>query len=403
MPCEHGNICNNHPRAEGIPNLGEWLGANSSYNCVYAGKWHIGEDGLYVGTTDGISGFLNLPCDTGAGMGDYGDPIIAHNASAFLSNYDESAPYFLVVSFHNPHDICYWRTSRAGDWLIPDSRGNVNLNPLPDLPPNFRVNFREPEAFRKHETELRKYGDGWISGGADHSEFQWRSYRYDYFRMVETLDAQVGEVLTALQGRRDAEDTVVIFASDHGEMAGEKGKVCKSYPYNGALTVPTIVSWPGRIPENVIDDTHIINNIDLFPTVCDYAGIPAVDKCRGSSLRPILESGTSPDWRKHTYAEFWKTGRIILSDRYKYARIYQSLEDARQGVRGGGCYDPVVLLFDTEDDLLEEVNLAEDPDFKDILRFHEEILSEYESTLDWNVDENLLDPLPGGNTTSDLK
>ena len=165
MPCEHGNIANNVPRAEGIPNLGEWLGANSSYNCVYAGKWHVGEDGLYVGTTDGISGFLNLPCDTGAGMGDYGDPIIAHNASAFLSNYDEFAPYFLVVSFQNPHDICYWRTSRAGDWLIPDSGGNVNLNPLPDLPPNFGVNFREPEAFRKFETERRKYGDGWISGG----------------------------------------------------------------------------------------------------------------------------------------------------------------------------------------------------------------------------------------------
>ena len=387
MPIEHGVVTNNVPLAEGFLNLGEWMEQKADYARFYVGKWHVGDTGLFPRSTDSIPGFYSVPVGTVSGLGDSTDPIVSECSEAILQNYSEQRPFFLVASYHNPHDICYWRSGRAGRWLTPDADEYAIEGSWPSVHANSDPpRFDEPDQMIEFTTAKTKYGDGVIEWRARHTETQWRNYRYDYFRMIEKLDADVGTLLDAIEARSDSENTIIIFTSDHGEMAGEKGFVTKGFPYEGSLAVPLVISWTGGMQQGVMDRRHLVHNVDIASTICDYAGIEQIPESRGFSLRRILETGTSDTWRDNMYAEFLNSGlgRIIRTDRYKYVKVYNTLSDARKGVKGHGSHDERLLLFDMEDDPYETVNLAVDRANSRIIDEHESVLAEWENLLAWN-------------------
>jgi choline-sulfatase len=156
------------------------------------------------------------------------------------------------------------------------------------------------------------------------------------------VDAEVGRVLDALEDSTFAKNTAVIFAADHGEGMGNHRMVIKGYLYDSAVRVPLAISWPGEVPENVCDRETLASGFDLAPTMCDYAGIPAMPKARGRSLRPALERRTKPD-REFIASEAAGHGLMIRTAGYKYI-----------------CYpdDPVCQLFDMKNDPWETRNVA---------------------------------------------
>ena len=276
----------------------------------------------------------------------------------------------------NPHDICYWAihhdlvTARADEFALGKK--------LPILPPNHTYSFEEP------------------TGGSfkRFSEIQWRNYIYDYFRMVEKLDGDVGRMMDAVESRDD--DTIVIFTSDHGEGRGRHGRIQKWHPYDESVKVPLIFSCPGRFQKNVIDTTHLVSGVDIMDTVCDYAGIKPPPNHRGRSLRPLLEGKTDGEWRDNVYSEMQHTGRMIRTAQYKYVKFYKKSRDqdkpfvtadgsATQFVPGQTAeyqVNPVKLLFDMKEDPWETVNLADDSKYADVIAAHEKILKEeYEAHL----------------------
>ncbi len=129
-----------------------------------------------------------------------------------------------------------------------------------------------------------------------------RQFTSAYYAMVKNVDHQIGRILDRLDELKLAQNTLVIFTSDHGEMLGSHGMVSKMVFYEEAVRVPLLMRMPGMIaPGTVV--SHPVSGRDLFATILDYMGIkpPGSD---GDSLRPLIEGTVSagPDYRVSEWA-----------------------------------------------------------------------------------------------------
>lgn len=132
-----------------------------------------------------------------------------------------------------------------------------------------------------------------------------RLVRAAYFAMCDLIDAQVGRLLASLEATGQADNTIVLFTSDHGEMLGDHGIYLKGpYFYEPAIRVPLLVSWPGTIAPRRA--TALVELTDLAQTLLDAAGLPHHPGMQGKSLWPMLVGTASPDHhRDDVYGEYY--------------------------------------------------------------------------------------------------
>ena len=163
------------------------------------------------------------------------------------------------------------------------------------------------------------------------------------------------------------DNTLVVFTSDHGDMDSAHKMEHKSVLYEEAVRVPFIMSYKGRIPGGVVDDTHLVSNgLDLLPTLCDYANIKTSEGPPGRSLRPLAE-GKTTEWRDFVVTES-QNGRMLRTKRFKYC-IYDSGSHREQ-------------LIDIENDPGEMKNLTEDENYKHVLEKHRRLLQAWVEKID---------------------
>lgn len=357
MPHETGVNFNGDVPNPGIPNLGQ-IFRKAGYETAWAGKWHL--PASYPSPPDGsIPGFeyLHVPAGTKFGLGDQTDAAVTDQAVAFL-NRKHDQPWLLAVSLHNPHDICWWVREEP---VIP-----ANMHLMPPLPDNFAIAPDEAE-FLSDCRKPKQYGVE-QQYTADWDETQWRTYLYAYYRLTEQVDRCVGRILHALRTRDLDDNTLVVFTSDHGEGAAGHQLVVKLTPYDGAASVPLICSWPGAIPSGEADAEHPVSAVDIVPTICDYAGLPAPE-VTGVSLRPWIEkTGTAS--REYVVCELLpfreqpeRKGRILRTSRFKYMAFTDGLRPE--------------MLFDMQADPGETRNLASEPDYASELARHRRLLREW--------------------------
>ncbi len=177
------------------------------------------------------------------------------------------------------------------------------------------------------------------------------------------MDAHIGLLLDALAESSYADNTLIIFTSDHGDHDSSHRLEHKSILYEEAARVPFVISMKGVIPKGRIDDTHLISNgLDLLPTLCDYAGASVPKGLPGRSVRQIAEKGKASDWRKSLVVES-QNGRMIRTDRFKYC-VYD-------------CGKNREMLIDLVNDPGEMKNLADNSDYSSQLIRHRRLLSEW--------------------------
>ncbi len=337
---EHGGV-------RGVP-LSRAL-REAGYDCGYFGKWHIPhpvEDHAW-------HGFTSIDYDKPRGN----DLDVVPGCAEFLRREREE-PFFLVASFVNPHDICEWAREAAGvDKGLPN--GNLPPPPPPEecppLPANFAVPAGEPEVVRQLQAAApRTYPTkGWDEG-------TWRQYLWAYYRLVNRTDAQIGAILSILRETGVYDDTLIVFSSDHGDGAGSHGWNQKTLFYEECARVPFIVRPPRGLPNRAgqRDRSNMVSlNLDFFPTVYDYAGLPAPAGLAGQSVRPLVEGRSGA--KGHVYLIGQNSlspryehdggvyGRMLLTERYKYIR-FSAGETTEQ-------------VFDLQDDPGELNDLTLDP------------------------------------------
>ena len=350
--CETGVYQNGLPIRSDIPNLGQWLAEQAGYETIYAGKWHVPRS-----FTNFIPGFAVINTGIG-GQGNIGDTCTSQACETYLRNRSANAPFLLVASFLQPHDICEWlrlNSNHLDALPYPELRAQ-----LPPLPGNFGFDPDEPATMTMRRLGNEACQNEW-------TEEQWRYYIWSYYRHVEMVDAEVGRVLQALDDSGCADNTVVVFTADHGEGTAHHQMTRKNQLYDEAVKVPFIISWPGRLPAGGTDRVHLITGMDIMPTLCDCVGIKPPPNMRGTSLRPLLEGRTVPG-HAHVVAEVHtNTARMVRTAQHKYIKYVD---------------DPVEQLFDLRNDPGELRNLARDSGHADALREHRKLLLDWETSLD---------------------
>lgn len=319
-----------------------WLACtlrDAGLRTTYIGKWH-----LPIAIDDARThGFEQVIESLDAGIPDI-----------FRANLQNEAPFFTVVSLTNPHDICAMPFKSNRRLANGPLHGPPPLDACPALPPNFNPAEDEPEVLRA----IRQ-----TQPSADWSDNDWRVYRWAYARLTERVDVEIGKVLDAIEASGAARDTVVIFSSDHGEGAGSHRWVKKNALYDESAGVPLIVADPRNSRRGDVDDSHLIGTgLDLFPTICDYAGVAAPSHLRGRALRPLCDNPNTP-WRDHLVVETRMsaqpdsaTGRAMHTERHKYTAYSRGAHRE--------------ILIDLKADPHETHNLAAAPEHQDVLAQH---------------------------------
>jgi len=363
MPHEVGVIWNGDSPNPALPNMGHVF-RQAGYETAWCGKWHLPES--YVYDFDGIPGFDNVarPRETRNiyGLGDLTDYLHAMDA-VFLLRWELhkiGLPWLFCVSLHNPHDICHWTR-------IPP-KPHLNIDRYPPLPDNFAVPPDEPDVLTAIRSGMGAGTNQEIVRTTEWDDAHWRAYVEAYYHMTEQVDRAIGLILDALEEGGWADNTLVIFTSDHGDGCAAHHWAAKNSFYEEPMRVPLIISFPGKVPEGVVDEEHLVSGLDILPTMCDYAGVepPLV---RGRSLRRIIEEPGAA-WRDYLVGELTVgsreepiRGRMVRTARHKYC-VYSTGRKREQ-------------LFDMAADPGEMNDLSERTDMRDTVAEHRDMLREW--------------------------
>ncbi|MBI5834677.1 MAG: sulfatase-like hydrolase/transferase [Armatimonadetes bacterium] len=325
--------------------------ADAGYRTGYFGKWHVEQsgdlarfgwqehdagcqgaavelspEGQVVVRTPGYRDYLL------AGINDRPGPV-HHPAFERGIGYVRAAaskaePWCCFVSTIEPHDP--YKPPR--EWL---ERYDLDAVPLPDSLRDACLD--KPEVVRRMARVWRGLCDD-----------DWRRVRASYWATVSWLDHELGRLLAALEETGQADRTIVVFTSDHGDMLGAHGLAAKGVAtaYEEVYNIPLVLSVPGQTRFGEDGET-LCSLVDLGPTLLDLCGVEPLSGAHGASLAQALHG--SPD-RRAAYAEFFGqrfvySQRIVWCDQLKYVFSPGGIDE----------------LYNLADDPHERRNLIDEP------------------------------------------
>jgi choline-sulfatase len=307
---------NNHILDSGIPTLAHSMGA-AGYRPVLVGRMHsVGSDQLH-GYTERLVGD-HSPNHLGAGGVDRG--VLDRTAGPERVSLVRSGAGQSAYQVHD-EDV----TAAAVDYLnrlgvqrrafgqIPPFSLSVGLM-LPHPPYVARAEDYDryieriplparPEAFdQMHHPYLHRWRE--MTGIVEVPEDEVRRARAAYWGLVHRVDVLVGEMLAALEANGLAENTLIIYTSDHGDMQGEHGLWWKHVFYEESVKVPLIMAWPEVIPAGQRCD-RVVSAVDVTATLLDALAAPALPGSPGRSLLGLVSSiRPTPAWEDVAFAEY---------------------------------------------------------------------------------------------------
>ncbi len=347
-----------------IPTLGHMF-RDSDYRTPYRGKWHLTRRADRNPRDDLIDyGFEGWgPPEAYFGGPPYCglayDPIYAKRANKWLLDEDNhKEPWFLVASLVNPHDIC------AYPRYVPQQQLKEIIT---DAPPDNWTDTLKGKP--RSQTEFQQRYEN-VGGPMDLTDPDaWRRYLDYYVSCIEKVDVHIGQILDALERSGQADNTIIAFTSDHGEMAGSHRLRCKgNFAYEEVMNVPLVFSWPGHLPEGVVTDAFA-NNVDVAPTLAALAGLKGLPYMAGVDLSPVLREPGGASVREevvfHTdWESMFKSGKTAADvNLYTHPAHVRALRDRdwKYSYYFGPGRDVFEYeLYNMKDDPLEMDNLAND-------------------------------------------
>lgn len=363
---------------DGVPTLPRLLEA-AGYRTFITGKWHNGEEALLRAFDRGKAIYLGGMADhtqtevqdiENGGMvrrrvGErFSSELFADAVIEFLGDEASSAeedvedrPFFAYVPFTAPHD------PRQPP---PEYRERYYERDLP-LP----ANYMPQHPFDNGALILRDENlAAW-----PRTEDVIRDQVAEYYGLISHLDEQVGRILDALDENGQADNTIVVYAADHGLSVGSHGLLGKQNLYEHSMRCPLIIRGPG-IPHGTTEAFTYL--YDLFPTLLAAGGVEAPPGIDGRDLAPLW-SGGDPTWRKSVFLPYRDVMRAVRDDRYKLI-VYPNVNHRQ--------------LFDLAEDPAELTNLIVSPDHAATAARLAALLEGWQTAMGDTVPLSVADPAP---------
>ena len=347
---------------------------NNGYETIGLGKWHNGCPAYARSFTQGAKIFFggmwdhwNVPTCRYDLTGEYDNvinfvvdffkdnqPLAQHcdefdpgkHSSTLLTdaaiellnkNAGGENPFFMYLAFLAPQDP---RT-------MPDEFKEMYDPEKITLPPNFREIIDTNYPLMVHRDEhLAAY---------PRKEDEIKRHIAEYYAMITHLDFEIGRLLEALRQSGEEENTIIVFTGDNGLAVGQHGWLGKEDIYEHGIRVPLILAGPG-IKENVRNDAYVYL-YDVFPTLCEMAGIETPESVDGKSFAALLDGEHGEEFRDELYLIFDEFVRGVKNERYK-------LIEYRNGEEEG---DKWTFLYDIKNDPWETENLALRDEFQPLV------------------------------------
>jgi arylsulfatase A-like enzyme len=265
----------------------------------------------------------------------YGDVMAVDWAIERLQREAER-PLFLTVGTFRPHIPLYVPRRYFDMYPLDEIR-------LPEVPEDDLADI--PPEGQKLAAARRADLDKTIQAG------QWKHFVQAYLASITFADDQFGRLLDALDSSPLADNTIVVFWSDHGWHLGEKRHVHKATLWEEATRVPFIVAGPGLAQGARC--TRPVSLLDIYPTLNEFCGLPEKPELEGESLVPLLRD---PNVERSTpaLATLYPGQHAVRSERWRYIRYSDGSEE----------------LYDHSNDPNEWTNLAADPQYESVKREH---------------------------------
>lgn len=279
-----------------------------------------------------------------------------------LSKLDK--PFYLALGYFRPHL----------PFAVPKKYWDLyNRNELPEAQ-NPNIPEGSPVYSMNNMYELRHYDDfghiGHPVSGFRMNKDTARILKHGYYASVSYVDALLGQLLDHLKSLVLYDNTIIIIWGDHGWKLGDHNSWGKMTNYNIDLRVPMIIRIPGQKNRGV-QTFAITELVDMFPSLCELAGIDVPDYLQGQSFAPLLETPDLP-WKQAAFSQFHRRPRItpdggrymgysINTLNYHYVEWYTW--DQKKGERGAFIS---AELYDSMNDETETKNLADRKDFTEV-------------------------------------
>jgi arylsulfatase A-like enzyme len=324
-PHQHGCVANNIPLPPATPTQPELL-ADSAYRTAYMGKWHLGDEIFaqhgfqeWVAIEDGYQRYFSpgrdrarrsayhdyllrqgyQPDETKANVftRDFAvrlplehckPEFLARNAARFILE-NRRDPWLLHVNFLEPHMPFFGPLN--------DLHSEEEA-PVPRNYPGDQVDH-EPEHYRKIRARYREQG---FEGQDLKTRAGWQRLNRNYAGLCTQVDQAVGRMLWALEASGQADNTIVVFTSDHGEMMGSHSLIGKGVFYEEAARVPLLIRAPFLHRGQIVIDRPS-SSIDLTPTLLHLLGRKPPEHLPGQSWAPYLEGGRLTE--DHVFIEWF--------------------------------------------------------------------------------------------------
>ncbi len=376
-PFRAGLMTGLHATECGVPQHGDFLAPNTKtiahtfrdqgYQTTYVGKWHLaGERGTHLVSDAGWAGedfwvhpslrggfenwfgfnvsnnyYRTFYCSTdkleATLLKGYQTDSLTDLSLSLLEEANPDSPWFHVISYESPH---------------PGQGGTAKYKGYP-VPKKFEDSV-DPISLK-----LRK------NVPADY-EHKARHQLAGYYGLIANLDENVGRILTWLDDKGLSEDTIVVFFSDHGEMAGSHGLRNKQVPYDESIHIPLIFRYPKKLKQNS-SYKQLMSGLDIYPTTVGLAGLNLTTKVQGFDHTSSFLEETSI---RESVLVQWNGTRFSFGD-HPYRAIRTQTHTYVQGRDHEFC-----MLFDNVQDPYQMNNLFYSNDnFKLKQSLHKQLLT----------------------------
>jgi arylsulfatase A-like enzyme len=255
----------------------------------------------------------------------------------------QDKPFFLAVGYLKPHlpfvsPKRYWDLYDPKTIKLPD-----NPNPPEDMPELAMTDFGE----------LRAYSN--IPAKGPIPDELARQLIHGYYAAVSYTDAQVGRVIDELDRLGLRENTIIVLWGDHGWKLGEHGGWCKHTNFELDTHVVLLLDAPGA-KANGKTINGLVEFVDIYPTLCDLAGLPKPEHLEGTSFAPLLTHPELP-WKKAAFSQYPRRGGIMgysmRTDAYRLTRWVEHKNPE---------HVVALELYDHQKDDAENFNIANKPE-----------------------------------------
>lgn len=312
---------------------------------------------LKLGRSQGwIDAYLRGPATEAfdAPDGSYRDGTLTEIAIQMLSEYNTKQPFFLAVGFSKPH-LPFVAPQRYWDLY---QRKEIPLAPnnfRPKGAPRFAINSLTEFACYEDFVQAPNPTEGQLT------EDQARCLKHGYYACVSFIDAQIGRIFDCLDTLGLRENTIVVVTGEHGYKLGEHGSWGKMTNYEIDLRFPLIISAPGKTNPGG-STSALVEIVDIYPTVCELAGLMTRPDLEGISLVPLFQDPERP-WKLAAFSQYARgfsyrfMGRSMRTDRYRLIEWRDRIENRIVATE----------LYDHETDPQENINIAGDPQHKELV------------------------------------